>query len=125
MKPLTIISALLTLAALMLPLTASADIFTDDEIANSFSIKEISDMPKPVTQDAPDIPAELRREKGTIQVAFVLGADGKVLNPRVAKSTNDSLNDVALKTVGKWAFEPARKDANPVPVRIVVPLRFK
>lgn len=118
---------LLTATFLLLPIGTflRADVFTDDEVATTVSMKEVDTMPKPVKQTAPEVPGELRGQTGTIQVGFLIDEKGNVVNPRIAKSTNDELNEIATKTVGTWKFKAAEKGGKPVPVRVIVPLRFK
>ncbi|MDX2111957.1 MAG: energy transducer TonB [Verrucomicrobiota bacterium] len=102
----------------------AAEIFTPEEIAASVSPKDVS-APKPVKQGNLPRRGENATESGTIKVAFLLDVDGKVKDPRIATSTNEKLNEFAIRTVSKWEFEPIEKDGVKVMVRIIVPLLFK
>jgi len=99
--------------------------FNADEEATSVSIKDLDSPPKPEKQDKPSIPPALRKIKASIQVGFIIDESGNVVAPRIVKSTDDRLNDVALDCVAGWKFVPGEKDGNKVKVRVVVPLRFK
>ncbi len=98
--------------------------FTDEEKANTFSAKEVEVMPVPVTQSQPKIPKDLKGIAGKVYVGFIVDSSGAVTAPRVLKSENDALNDVAVNCVAKWAFKPAEKGGSAVPMRVVVPIRF-
>jgi len=101
-----------------------ADNFTDEEVANTFSAKEVEVMPVPVEQDQPNIPPSLKGEAGKVFVAFIVDTSGNVVGPRVMKSENDSLNEVAVKCVSKWQFKAAQKGGENVSMRVIVPIRF-
>lgn len=102
-----------------------AEEFSADEEATSVSIKDLDSPPKPEKQDKPSIPPALRKIQASIQVGFIIDESGNVVAPRIVKSTDDRLNDVALDCVASWKFVPGEKDGNKVKVRVVVPLRFK
>lgn len=102
-----------------------AGAFTADEETTTVSIKDLDSPPKPIKQEKPSVPPALRKIKASIQIGFIINEDGNVVDPRIVKSTEDKLNDVALECVQKWRFNPGQKDGKKVPVRVVVPLRFK
>lgn len=101
-----------------------ADNFTDEEIASTLSAKEVEVMPVPVEQDQPNIPPSLKGEAGKVFVAFIVDESGNVKAPRVMKTENEALNEVALKCVSKWSFKPAQKGGSNVAMRVIVPIRF-
>jgi TonB family protein len=98
--------------------------FTEDEVATTFSARDVEVAPVPVKQEQPNVPSSLRGQAGRVYVGFIVGADGKVIAPRIMRTENEALNDVAMDCVAKWTFKPAQKDGSPVPMRVVVPLRF-
>jgi TonB family protein len=114
--------ALVAIAALFN--VAVADNFTDEEIATTLSAKEVEVMPVPVEQDQPNVPPSLRGEAGRVYVAFIVDQGGKVVAPRVLKTENDKLNEVAVACVSKWSFKAAKKDGAEVAMRVIVPIRF-
>lgn len=101
-----------------------AENFTDEEKANTFSAKEVEVMPVPVEQDQPNIPSSLKGEAGKVYVAFIVNESGEVVAPRILKTENESLNEVALSCVSKWQFKAAQKGGSNVSMRVIVPLRF-
>jgi len=42
----------------------------------------------------------------------------------VVRSLDADVDESAVKAVQEWRFEPARKDGNPVAVRVTVEIRF-
>lgn len=97
--------------------------FSDEEMASSYSIKDVDKPPAPIKQDAPVLPKDLTNASGMVHVAFIIGEDGKVTGVRVVRSTSDELVPVVLQAVEKWMFEAAVKEGKPVAIRAVVPVR--
>jgi TonB family protein len=102
-----------------------ADSFTDEEIASSSEMKELDTPPKPTKQSAPVVPPELHGLKASVQVGFIIDEKGRVVRPRVIQSSNDSFNDISIRCIRNWEFNPGTKGGQPVKVRVVVPLRYK
>ena len=117
-----IVLSLIAVAAFTYGLVA--DSFTDEEISTTFSAKEVEVMPVPVEQDQPNIPPSLKGEEGKVYVAFIVNESGDVVAPRILKTENESLNDVAVSCVSKWQFKAAQKGGSNVSMRVIVPLRF-
>ena len=117
-KTLTILLALIGVT-----LVASADVFTEDEIASSYDLKDIDVKPVPVKQQEPAVTAELKNQKGRVYVAFIVSEEGEVGNLRCIKTTSDVLEPVVLEAVEKWKFKPGKVGADNVAVRIILPIR--
>jgi periplasmic protein TonB len=98
--------------------------FSDEEVSTTFSAKEVEVMPIPVNQSQPNIPSSLKGVAGKVFVGFIVDESGKVVSPRVLKTENESLNEIAMDCVAKWKFKPAQKDGANVSMRVVVPIRF-
>jgi TonB family protein len=98
--------------------------FTEDELANTYSIKEVETPPVPVKQSVPVLSEDLVGQAGRVYVGFIVDARGKVVAPRVVKSENDTLNDAAMECVYTWEFKPAQVQGSSVSMRVVVPIRF-
>ena len=98
--------------------------FSDEEVSSTYSAKEVEVMPVPVNQSQPDVPAGLKGVAGKVYVGFIVDESGKVVSPRVLKTENESLNEVAMECVAKWQFKPAQKGGANVAMRVVVPIRF-
>lgn len=93
--------------------------------------------PATVTSDAlgtrmiagapPRYPVESRRKKeqGTVELALVLGLDGKVESISVASSSGFArLDQAALEAVRRWRWAPTLRDGAPVRVRGIVEIPF-
>lgn len=91
-----------------------------------FSLADLDQPPKVVHQPAPDFPAELRRRKteGSVHVLFIVDRSGRVESPIVQKSSHPALEQPALQAVRRWRFEPGRRQGQPVPFRMRVPISF-
>jgi len=99
--------------------------FSDEEVAQSSDMRELDTPPKPKKQSSPTIPPELHGMKASVQVGFIIDERGRVIRPHVVKSSNDSFNDISIRCIRTWEFEPGKRDGQPVKVRVVVPLRYK
>lgn len=93
--------------------------------------------PSTVTSDAlgtrmisgqpPRYPVESRRKKeqGTVELALVLGLDGRVESIAVAQSSGFArLDKAALDAVRRWRWAPTVRDGAPVKVRGTVEIPF-
>jgi protein TonB len=91
-----------------------------------FSLSELDQQPRPVFQTAPVYPAELRQQKieGTVYIVAVIDASGKVLQPKVERSTHVAFDAPALEAVRRWKFEPAVRSGQKVPAKLRLPIRF-
>lgn len=72
---------------------------------------------KPIKRTAPRYPgSELGRgQQGWVQLSYVVTADGEIVDPVVEKSSgSDAFEREALRTVKRWAYEPATWDGVPV-----------
>ena len=98
-----------------------------DELEKAFSMAEIDQKPRIVFEAQPLYPAELRSQKldGTVTVLFVVDPSGKVIEPRVEKSTNAAFERPALEAVKQWKFEPAVRSGQRVACRMRRLISFK
>ena len=68
----------------------------------------------------------LKGEQGKVMVEFIIEADGKVTNVRVAKGVSDALDAEAVKVVAaspKW--KPGKVKGNKVRTMITIPVEFR
>ena len=74
----------------------------------------------------PDYSEEARKAKfqGTVVLTVTVGTDGRVHNPRVARSLGMGLDEKAIAGVMAWKFRPGMKDQKPVDVEINVEVTF-
>ena len=63
--------------------------------------------------------------EGTVELSIVVDKDGSVREPRVAKSVDDGLDQMAIQAVKQWTFKPGEKEGVPVPVIATVQVNFR
>jgi TonB family protein len=98
----------------------------EEKFESAFSLSEIDQRPRAVFQSAPVYPPELRGKKvdGSVTLIFIVDASGRVVNPKVEKSSNPIFEKPALEAVRQWKFEPALKGGTRVDSRSRVSIRF-
>ena len=63
--------------------------------------------------------------QGKLLVRALIGKDGRVIDAFVPpKYSSPLLDEAALTAIRKWVFTPALSNNHPVPVWIVVPVKF-
>lgn len=96
------------------------------DMEQAFSMADLDQKPRAVYQPAPVYPAALRSRKieGVVSIIFVVGADGRVANAKVEKSSDPAFDKPALEAVRKWKFEPGVKEGRKVSFKMRAPIRF-
>lgn len=91
-----------------------------------FSLSELDQQPRAIFQAAPIYPFEMRQKKqaGEVYMLFVVDAQGRVVSPRVEKSSDPAFERPALEAVKQWKFEPAIRNGQKVPTKLRIPIRF-
>lgn len=86
----------------------------------------LDNSPRTRAQAAPVYPSEARRQglAGEVWVEFRVDEEGRVLNPRVVRSSDAMFESATLNAVSKWRFEPGRKGGKAVRFRMVAPVVF-
>lgn len=69
--------------------------------------------------------AEGFRISGTVIVGLVVTSKGEPRDVHVVKSLDKTVDQSAVEAVQQWQFEAARKNGQPVAVRITVEIRFR
>ncbi len=64
------------------------------------------------------------RISGTVIVGLVVSSKGEPKDVHVVKSLDKTVDQSAVEAVQQWQFDAARKDGQPVAVRITVEIRF-
>jgi protein TonB len=64
--------------------------------------------------------------EGSVQLAAVVGDDGKVGDVQVTRSLDTvyGLDEAAVECVKRWLFRPGTKDGKPVPVQVDIEITF-
>ena len=64
--------------------------------------------------------------QGVVYVGFVVTGDGKISEPKVLRSLAKPLDEEALRLLTEdMKFTPSYHQSNAVPVRIMLPIRFR
>ena len=64
--------------------------------------------------------------QGVVYVCFIVDAEGKVIEPKILKSLAKPLDEEALRVITKEVkFTPGYYQGKAVPVRMVLPIRFR
>jgi TonB family protein len=80
--------------------------------------------PKVVHQVSPEHPAEGFRIAGAVLIGLVVSSKGDPKDVRVLRSLDKAVDQNAVDAVKQWRFEPARKEGQPVAVRLSIEIRF-
>jgi TonB family protein len=82
--------------------------------------------PRPLETPEPEFSEEARKAKyqGVVVLEIIVGADGRVRNPRVVRSLGMGLDEKAREKVLTWKFAPATKDGRPVAVEMNIEVSF-
>lgn len=60
-----------------------------------------------------------------VVIELTVGRDGKPHDLEVTRSFDKAFDDQAMEAVGKWVFQPAKCDGDPVPVRLNIEVNFR
>lgn len=124
------------LAALTLLLAASPAAAQDAPPSDSgrvYELVEVETQPRPVNVedlraalDAGFPPERLARGAGgTVNVSFVIGADGAVRQARVVSSTDAAFDAPTLSAIAVLRFSPATAGGAPVATRMELPIEWE
>ena len=85
-----------------------------------FDLADVDKQPRPLFQVSPNYPYSLKQAKieGWVQLEWVIDANGKVLRPRVIKSSHREFNQPAIESIMRSKWKPAEKGGKPVMVRV-------
>ncbi len=91
-----------------------------------FDISNLDQIPQPRVQVKPNYPFEMRRAgiSGEVLVAFIVSANGDVVDAYAVKSTQREFESPAVQAVLKWKFRPGRKGGRNVNTKMQVPILF-
>jgi TonB family protein len=65
------------------------------------------------------------RIEGKVQLACVIGKDGRVSTVELVRGLDDRLNQTAQEALAKWEFTPATRNGEPVEVDVLVEIPFR
>jgi protein TonB len=86
----------------------------------------LDNPPRTRFQASPLYPFQGKKEglSGEVFVDFMVDERGRVVEPRVVKSSHPMFDEPTLRAVAKWQFEPGRRDGRIVKFRMTVPVLF-
>lgn len=86
----------------------------------------LDNPPRTRTQVAPEYPFQAKSSgrTGEVMVEFVVDEGGRVLQPRVVRSSDRVFEEPTLRAVQRWRFEPGRVQGQVVRFRMAVPVVF-
>lgn len=90
-----------------------------------FSLSDLDQRPRAIYQPSPILSEKVRkRAPGTVYILFIVDERGRVVQPKVQKSTDPVFDRPALNAVKQWKFEPGKRKGEPVRFRMRVPITF-
>jgi protein TonB len=97
-----------------------------DELDEIFSMAELDQQPRVIFQTPPLYPAKLRQRgiEGTVYIVFLVDRTGRVVGPKVERSTDPRFDQPALNAVKQWKFEPGMRNGQEVQFKMRVPITF-
>ncbi|HTT55664.1 MAG TPA: TonB family protein [Opitutaceae bacterium] len=94
--------------------------------ASVYNLNQLDVIPQVQHQVPPKYPLAMRFDgvPGEVNVGFIVGSDGQVVDATVIGTTDPAFSDVAVTAVRQWQFTPGRKAGQPVNTRLSVPVVF-
>jgi TonB family protein len=98
-----------------------------DQPPGYVNMNNLTAIPKVRGFIAPEYPETARRmsKEGTVRLELAIDTEGDVLSAKVIKSAGFGFDEAALDAVRIAKFIPAMVGDRPVPVRVVIPIRFE
>jgi TonB family protein len=95
----------------------------DDQAATEMGVS----LPKPYRRLRPAYPASAARAdvEATVDVLVDIGADGEVDHVQVARWAGFGLDEITIATVRQLHFFPAKRNGNPIPMRVLLRYNFR
>ena len=96
-----------------------------NDIDSIVSMADLDQKPRVVYQPGPQLTKQTRRKApGTVYIIFVVNENGRVVDPKVQKTTDPVFSKPALAAVKQWKFEPGKRKGKAVRFRMRVPITF-
>lgn len=90
-----------------------------------FSVADLDQKPRAIYQPSPSMSQEvLKKAPGTVYIIFIVDQNGRVVEPKIQKSTDAVFEQPALSAIRQWKFEPGKRNGSPVRFRMRVPITF-
>lgn len=96
-----------------------------EEVEELFTLADLDEKPRCIYQPSPALSSKLRKAGGgTVYVIFIVDERGRVESPKIQRTPDPLFEKPALAAVGKWKFEPGRRNGKPVRFKMRVPITF-
>lgn len=91
------------------------------------TLKELDQVPRPISQRPPAYPSELRAQglDGRAEIEFIIDPSGDAQLPRVVSCSKEEFGYAAAQAVASWRFTVPKKNGQPVYARATIPMGFK
>ncbi|MDQ8188112.1 energy transducer TonB [Pelagicoccus sp. SDUM812002] len=98
----------------------------DDTNIREFLVSELDQRPRALVATQPLYPYSMQQTKtrGEVMVEFVIDEHGRIIRPRILKSTHREFEQAALDAVMKSKWQPGRKDGKEVRTIVHLPVNF-
>ena len=98
----------------------------DDSDGRSPRIGKGLTPPRVIFHKDPNFSEQARRAKysGTAMLSLTVDQNGESRNVRIVRPLGMGLDQNAVETISTWRFDPARKDGEPVEMRLMVEVDF-
>lgn len=92
-----------------------------------FDISDLDKPPVPVSQPPVRYPSQLEKDKisGNAVIIFILGENGRVIDPQIESATHPDFGTAALNAIKRWRFKPGMKAGKAVRSNVRQPFLFK
>ena len=116
-------------AAMAISVKINPDLFAGGPMRGDFifNATDLDTPPMAIMRTKPPYPYKARQRniKGSVEVKFLVGADGRISDVQVLNSQPAGLFDATvLKTVPKWKFRPGMLAGEAVPSWVVTVVEF-
>ncbi|MCF7974947.1 MAG: energy transducer TonB [Phycisphaerae bacterium] len=106
-------------------LNAMASTSSTDNLDAVFSMADLDQKPRVISQRGPTYTKQLRKNApAKVNVIFIVNELGRVVDPKVKNATNAMFEMPALAAVKQWRFEPGKRAGKPVRFRMLAPITF-
>ena len=97
----------------------------DNDMDAIFSMADLEQPPRATYQANPVKSRELaKRTPATVYLIFIVDERGRVVDPKVQKSTDPLFEAPALAAIKQWRFEPGKRGGQAVRTRVRQPITF-
>ncbi|MDQ8205179.1 TonB family protein [Pelagicoccus sp. SDUM812003] len=94
---------------------------TRDIVAKAKDSSSLDKAPVAIRQVSPELPRELRSERGEAKLKLTVDENGYVADVEVLESSNEALSAAATAAALQWKFKPAVENGQAIASKVVQP----